>query len=324
MRKAEPELEGVEENPVYRAMVFGSRSRRTWWRLPSAIRGVALGLTIVLVFVLSSLLIPFLILLLVLSRQRSHEPEAFFHIPRALMADLLQAPVGHRDWTVAVWAQGVRGGGGPAAPAAALTVAAACYGLSILMYRLMGTESADTRSLLFGLGGAIAGCLPFFAIRSATTPLPALVKRLRVFRMELSRRRNPLSRMGAVLLQTMAGLFTVFLCVAGLGLLISNVAGLESGRLLPAGIAHHPATPYGFFLGGFALAAGIGAGWRRFVRRNREGYLRQMDAEMEKILERLRFPDGSSHPIFPGRRAVSRPAGGRPPAALTTTAPGSR
>lgn len=308
----EAALGEAAENPVYRAMLFGLRSRGFWSRMSPLPRGVVLGISIFLLTGIFSTFWPVLLLIWIPVRNRRSTPSRFFAIPDSLVEDLLQAPPGPRDWTLALWARVLRPGGRSAGPTALFTFLAIVLSVAMLVATRLGPLAVESYAWFAASAGLLMGGLPFLFVPSATGALPSVARQLRGFRIELLRRPHPLLRFVATVFRLAASVGLLFLAS---GLLVATLMAVSRGVIGSEFYrwSGHPSAPGAFFVAGLLLSGGIGMARRRHVKNYRETYLKTMDQDMSKILETLRYRED------PATADVPRPAAA--PKRMETRAP---
>lgn len=310
----------AKENAVFRAMVFGLRSRGIWSRLPPWPRGIVVGLSVIALTGIFSTFWPGLLVIWLVARNQRSTLSRFFSIPEILLEELAQTPQGPRDWTLALWARSLRPGGRSATPVALLTFFSVSLGPTFFVAVMVGPPPAQIYAWIGGSAGMLIGVVPLILRPTASGALPGVARKLRAYRIELQRRRNPLLRFFFLILRLTA-IFAV-LIIATSALVSAILALSDSG--IPAAIsrwAAHPSAPGICFAAGLLLATGSGMAWRRRVRLRRDDTLMTLDREMEKVLEFLRLgqePERERSPRGSVPRAIRSRPPGRVPASSET------
>lgn len=297
IRDQEPDFNNLDENPVYRSILFGSRTGGIWKRTPPLARGVIIGLLCFIASFFLSALFPVMLILILVIRFRNRGNAEYFRVPPCLMKDLLHAPLEPRDWTIALWAWSTRPAARSAAGVAIVTYLLLLVFLMVpLAFALVGTGSLNSGifSFLGSLSGCVLGWILMSLLPSATSPLPLLVRNL-VRQRKALLSGYPVFR---VIARVAVAFVAIYLVFAALGLLLLFGSSYFPGSSLWLEsifeLALHPFAPHmGFSLGLIATVVIIRLRRSRF-RKRRDAYLNQMDGEVARMLEFLRTDDSAS------------------------------
>lgn len=316
----ESRLEGIEDNVVFRSMMFGRRTGRSMPRTEST---VGVVLILVLSLVLLSCFGPLFILIAFPLYRYFRKPQTqvigFFGFPEILLRELVETRVPARDWTIALWGLSVsyrRGyiGGG----AAAVGILAIWAFAGFAVPRPQSELQALAFASLLLLGGFACGAgLGAYALRPHAL-LPALQGRVRRFRRSTEISHNPLGWLYSI------ALVIGVLIAGGVLVTVASVLGIGLGRSFPVfsnlatGLMDEFRVRPWFTPAVLILAGAAGGAVFSFRRGERarteiEARLAKLDAEIEKILLILRATfdyGGETPPRVP--RATDRPSGDLP------------
>lgn len=313
-----PELADLENNVVYRSMLFGRRTRRSRPRFESSV-----GLFVVLLTsaVLLSCFGPLFFFIAFPLNRFFRKPQAnviaFFGMPEVLLRELIEIRVPATEWTVALWGRAVtRRSQRYSAYFAFLALTLLLgYALFLLPADLSVFAAALHASVSFliglRLGIALAGIN-----RPAQLQLPVLLSRVRRFRRATLLSNNPLGWLYALAL--LVGLTLIWLLLA----VIFSVLAVSMRATFPrpletlaGGIWFIPVSTVML-----PLAVGLLTGallvWFRLksVKTRARGFIEQINEEVEGMLRILqgRFDfEGDERPEIP--RPSYRPSGAIPP-----------
>lgn len=329
-----PPLAGLENNVVYRSMLFGRRARSS---LPRVESSIGVGVVLLGSALLLTCFGPLFFFVAFPLHRFFRRPEAnvlaFFGMPETLLRELVDLRVPAPEWSAALWGRVVSAGHRRRQGYLTLLGIALCLAYTRMAepwsMGLFGLTLHASLFLILGLRfGLILGSL--FALPFA--PLPGLVQRVRRFRNATALSNNPLAWIYALAL--ILGMLLGALLLAGLiyGAAAAVLHVFPGVERLRRGAWFSPVA--GFILPlGLGLAAGVvRVGLHAGRARRRAGeYLEELNGEVEGMLGilRARFDFGGDEQVRVPRLQF-RPSGDAPgrlhnPGARpgTASAPGS-
>lgn len=312
-----PELADLENNVVFRSMLFGRRTRRSMPRFESSVGLFVLLLTSA---VLLSCFGPLFFFIAFPLNRFFRKPQAnviaFFGMPEVLLRELIELRVPAHEWTMALWGRAVTRRAQRAS--AYLTLAGILlligYAL-ILLPDTIGMFAAALHASVAYLLGLRFGTTLAGINRAAHLQLPALLRRVRRFRRATLLSNNPLGWLYALAL--IVGVMLIWLLLA----VIFSVLAASTRSMFPRPIDLPGADvwfiPVSTVILPLALGLVTGAGvvWVRLrsVQARAGEYIDEMNEEVEGMLRIMqsRFDfEGEERPDIP--RLNYRPSGAAP------------
>jgi hypothetical protein len=316
-RAAEPRLAELENNVVFRSMIFGSRMRKVMPRAESGVSVLSGGF---LTLVLLALTGPIYFLIAVRGGASLRRPHTrvilYFGFPEVLLRELIDLRIAARTWSLALWGRACsprfrRSGG----VFPVLGNAVALGGVLLLIDRWGAWFGYPLGLPLLGFFAARIGPASLALSQSPHRVLAVLGGRVHRFRRAVNAAENPLGII-YTLAMTAGLLWGVALLVMGVWVVVivvnqiqPDLLGWVNWRLLMRPTAL-PATTLLLFL---TLGILLTLRQERRVRRDPEAALAPIDEDIEAMLSILkrRFDYDGDNPVIVPRASI-RPSGERP------------